>query len=416
MERDDNPAVSQRISLFRQRTFAGLLAGSMSSTFGSAGAILAINWLVYAATGSAFDIALVGVAGLLPRIAFGVFAGALADRYDKLRLMIAADTLRAVVMILFALSLALEGFQLTIVLAATFVVGLGQSLFRPAFNSFVPTALPQEQIGTANGLFSAVQQVTSVVGGPLGGILIATIGVAATVAVNGASYLMSGILIVVVSLSISTGRRSQARRSEHPPFLKQVRSGFSYLNSERGLMKLTLASFGANFFLRLFFTFIVVYVTVVLAQGPLVYGILGAASGAGFGFGSLLVGRLHPERRFGYWYAVFWGMAGLGILGPVFFPETVPAGVFIFVLTACGGFANTAFVTGVQKYVPKEFLGRYFSLDDVGSLAATPAGQVAGGLLIAAYGISTDFVIAAIGTAAFSFSLLLFSDVRSLRA
>lgn len=99
----------------------------------------------------------------------------------------------------------------------------------------------------------------------------------------------------------------------------------------------------------------------------------------------------------------------------VFFPGTVPAAAFIFISTIFGGFGNTAFFTGVQRYVPNEILGRYLSIDEVGSLAASPAGQVAGGLIIAAYGINFDFVLAAIGTAVFSFSLLLFSDVRSLK-
>ncbi|MDG6965003.1 MAG: MFS transporter [Nitrososphaerota archaeon] len=402
-------------SLFRQRVFAGLWTGSVASSIGSSAGLLAINWLVYTVTGSALDIALIGVAGVVPRVFFGVFSGTLADRYDKLRLMVVADVFRAATMVAFALSLVLFGFQYYVVLGAVFVLGMGQSLFRPAINSFIPRAVDKEQLGSANGLFTAAQEVASIVGSPFGGILIATVGVAATLAFNGASYVASAILVVFVALSLSSKAPAGADRKERPPFMRQLKDGFSYIRGERGLLKLTLASFGANFFLSLFFTFLVVYVSAVLRQPAFVFGLLGAAGGLGFAVGSLLVGKLHPERRFGVWFAFPWGVAGLCILGPVLFPTPATAAVFIFAATAFGGFGNTTFFTGVQRFVPSDVLGRYLSIDEVGSLAASPAGQVAGGLVIAAYGLGPDFVLAALGTAAFSFSLLLFSDVRSLR-
>ncbi len=414
---DEEPQAGPRsqLSLFRQRAFSGLWTGSVASSIGSSAGLLAINWLVYTVTGSAIDLALVGIAGVIPRVIFGVFSGTLADRYSKLRLMVVADAFRAATMITFAAVLAFAGFQLYVVLAAVFILGIGQSIFRPAINSFLPRAVPKAQLGAANGLFMAAQQVTSIAGSPLGGILIAAVGVAATLAFNGASYAVSALMIVFVSLSLQSKGDPADSKKEQSTFVQQLKGGFSYINGERGLLKLTLASFGANFFLSLFFTFIVVYVTTVLHQSAFVYGVIGAAGGAGFGFGSLLVGRLRPERRFGVWFAAPWGVTGLSILGLVLFPNTVAAMVFLFVGTAFGGFGNTTFFTGVQRFVPREVLGRYLSIDEVGSLAASPAGQVAGGLIIAAYGLGPDFLLAALGTAAFSFGLLLFSDVRSLR-
>ena len=403
-------------SLFRQRAFRGLWVGSVASSIGSSAGLLAINWLVYTATGSAFDLALVGVAGTVPRVIFGVFSGALADRYSKLRLMIVADMFRAATMVAFAVTLATLGFSLYVVLAAVFILGLGQSLFRPSINSFLPQAVSKEQLGSANGLFTAAQEAASVIGSPVGGILVAAVGVAATLAVNGASYVASAVMIVLVSVSLaSVARPAEVERSERPPFLEQLKGGFAYINGERGLLKLTLASFGANFFLSLFFTFLVVYVDSVLHQSALFYGILGAAGGAGFSVGSLLVGRLHPERRFGVWFALPWGLVGVGIIAFALFPVTALSLLILFVSTAFGGFGNTTFFTGVQSFVPRDLLGRYLSIDEVGSFAASPAGQIAGGLIIASYGLGVDYMLAGLGTAAFSFGLLMFSDVRSLR-
>ena len=356
-----------------------------------------------------------GIAGLAPRILFGVASGALADRYGRLRVMLSADVLRAITMILFAASIVLLKFQLPIVLTVAFLLGLGQSLFRPAINSFLPTAVPRERLASANGLFSVAQEITGIIGGPLGGFLIGVVGVAATIAFNGASYLASGLFIVVVSMSITSKPSATSRNDESPQFLKQVREGFEYINRERGLMKLTIASFGANFFLSMFFTFLVIYVTDVLRQSSFVFGVLAAASGAGFGVGSLLVSKTKVEVRFGIWFAVFWGAAGIGIFGLVLFPSTIASVLSVFIISACGGFGNTTFLTGVQKFVPNELLARYLSLDEVGSIAASPAGQIAGGVIISTTGLGINYTIAAIGTAIFAFGLLLFPDVRALQ-
>lgn len=162
----------KRASLLRQRVFGGLWTSSVASSIGSSTGLLAITWLVFTETGSAFDIAFVGIAGLVPRIVFGMASGALADRYGRLRIVIVGDAFRAATMILFATSLIWFGFQLFVVLIAVFVLGLEQSLFRPAINAFLPTAVSNQELSTANGFFTAAQEVTSTIGSPLGGLLI----------------------------------------------------------------------------------------------------------------------------------------------------------------------------------------------------------------------------------------------------
>ena len=376
--------------------------------------MLAMTWLVYAQTGSAFDIALLGVAGLVPRATFGLFAGALADRFPRLRLMIIADGLWAMTLIGFTIALLWGGFSLPIVLAVTVVLGIGQSLFRPALNAYLPTAIPPERLGRANGLMTAAQEATTLLGSPLGGALIALVGAALAFAFNAGTYVISGLLIAAVAISLRGPARTTGPRPSPPPFLHQFAEGVRYLRGEGGLLKLTVVSFGANFFLSLFATFLVLYVGDVLHQGAVTFGLLSAAAGAGFATGSLLVGPLRPERRFGFWFAAGWGPAGFAIAGLAVVASPLLAGPLLFGLGVAGGFGNTTFFTGVQKYVPNELLGRYLSLDEVGSLAASPAGQLGGGLVIAAIGVPGDFVIAAIGTLACTYGLLLFRDVRSL--
>lgn len=407
--------IRRKSGLFHNRAFAKLFGGSVSSSLGSSAGSLAIIWLVYAETGSAFDIALIGIFGFIPRITFGIIAGALADRYNRLRLMILADSIRALTLIIFAASLIFTGFNLFSLLAAVFILGIGQSLFRPAINSFLPVAVEKDQLANANGLFSIAQEVTSVIGSPLGGILIAVFGTGLTLTFNSAGYLISAMFIAMVAMSVPTRPKDQSTSAEKKkPFFGQVKGGIAYIRGERGLLKITLAAFGANFFLAMFFTFLVIYVNVILAQGALVFGLISASMAAGFGVGSLLVGRLHAYRSFGKWYTIPWGIAGLLIFGLVLIHSTIAAIGFLFTLTVFGGFGNNVFLTAVQKYVPNDMLARYLSLDEVGSFAAVPVGQIAGGIVISFFGLNVDFTLAAIGTAVFTLGLLIFSDVRTL--
>ncbi len=405
------------IRLVRKPSFAFLWAGSIASSIGSSAGFIAIIWFVFIETGSAIDVAFLGLATLIPRVSFGIFAGALADRFNRVRLMILADLLRASVMILFAASVIFFGFVFGVVLLSVIVLGFGMSLFRPALNSFLPTSVDKRDLGTANGLIGTAQQITSILGAPLGGFLIAIIGISLTIAFNGFTYLISALMIVAMSFAIYGTKNSRpAETKTRPRFSTQVKEGFTYVKGQPALLKLTIASFGANFFLSIFMYFIVVYISVVLGGDAVTLGIISAASGIGFGTGAIMAGRLRSERRFGIWFSVGWGFGALSILGLVLIPQTLPAILFMGLFGLGGGFGNTTFFTGVQKTVPNELLGRYLSIDEVGSLAASPAGMMTGGILITVIGIGLDFAVASIGTVILSLGLLIFSDVRALRA
>lgn len=401
--------------LFNNRYFKRLWPASILSSAGSSIGMISILWLVYATTGSAIDIAILGIVGMVPRVGFGLLAGGLADRMSKTHLMLIGDFLRAAFLILLSGWLFLSGFNFLIVVVAAFFLGVGQSIFRTTVSAFIPSVVDHEHLGKANGLFTTSQEIFGIVGSPLGGILIAIIGVPFTISINAVTYLISGIFTLsVIGLQRRNKNTFVSETSAREPLLKEISAGISYVRRERALLKLTLSSFAGNFFLSLFFTFIIVYVKSVLNQGPLVLGILSGLASVGFAIGSLLVGWTNVERKFGFWYAIGWGIGGIAISGTVLAPDVWTVGLSILVVGLGGGFGNTVFFTGVQRFVPANLLGRYLSIDEVGSLAANPAGQASGGFVISLLGINLDFIIASIGTAASMLILLLFRDVRDL--
>jgi len=406
---------ADRRHVLRQPVFSRLWAASVASSIGSAAGTVALTLLVFSATGSAFDLALLGIATLVPRAGFGIVAGALADRHDRVRLMILADLTRAVSVGVLALLLIVQGFQLSVTLVVVVVLAVGQTTFFPAVNAFLPTAMPEDDLGTANGLMASAQQVTSIVGTPLGGLIVVSLGFTLAFVFNAATYAVSALFIVAVSTLISLRAPAHLTTPRKPSrFFGQVREGFRYLRGQPGLLKLTVGPMIANFCIYMLISFLVIYVYEVLHQGALVYGFLSATLGIGFAVGALLVGRLRTERNFGRWFCCGWGAGALCLTGVVFTTNSFVAGLCLFGFGIGGGLGNTTFFTAVQRLVPNHLLGRYLSLDQAGSLAASPAGQIVGAVFISTVGLLADFATAALGVAAVSFGLLLFSDVRLL--
>jgi predicted MFS family arabinose efflux permease len=371
-----------------------------------------LTWLIFARTHSTLAVTALGVVGFLPTLTVGVFAGALIDRYDRRRLMILADVGRAVATGALAVYVAWFGFDLLLVLAVVFAVAALSSVFRPASNALLPSLLDRGDIQGGNGLLQAGTTVAMFAGSPLGGVVLIVAGAALGLIYNAATFAISAALLAAMALP-AWRAMSPSSGPTAPSLLSNVRDGFRFLLGQTGLLTITLASMAANFFTAWIFAYIVVFAAVVLHAGPAAFGILLGFETLGFGIGSLLAGPLRTERAPGTWFGLGWFLSGICLFGLVWFP-TVPVDAALLLGSGLfGGIGNTTWLSGAQRTVPDEYLGRYFATDEAGSFAMIPAGTVAGGLLILALGVSTTFVLAAIGILAANLFLLVHPAVRA---
>ncbi|HYB77693.1 MAG TPA: MFS transporter, partial [Thermoplasmata archaeon] len=112
--------------------YARVFTAGLGSTLGSAVSAICLIWVVFEATNSPLDVALLGASWLVAGILFSVFGGTLVDRYDRRRLMIGSDVARAVAMAVVVVVLEVHGFDLPTILGAYFVVGAFSTVFNPA--------------------------------------------------------------------------------------------------------------------------------------------------------------------------------------------------------------------------------------------------------------------------------------------
>ena len=386
----------ERPPVLRDRNFRALFTAGMTSVSGRSIASIAVVWLVFITTRSPLDVAWVGIAQIVASIGSSLPSGVLVDRYDRKRLMVGADLARGIAIAGLGIYVVLIGFNLAFVLLVVFMVSAFSMLFDPAEQALLPLILDHEQLGDANGLVNSSRYLVQAVANGVGGALILLTGVTLAFFYNSLTFFLSALLIYAIVVPRVLQGSPLPRRLG---FGSEIREGLRWLvRSPSGLFQLTLSATVMNFFTTIFWVFIVVYSVVGLHGNSLTYGILIASLTAGYGLGSLLVGRTHSERSAGKIWIIFRGLlpgaAALcfGILLTIY--AAMPIAVAFGLLT---GFSGTTWLTAAQIIVPSNMHGRYFALDGMLSWIGVPIAEIAGAFLIASVGVTLTFELAALG-------------------
>jgi MFS family permease len=413
--KDVHRAEATRQGLFRNRSFVRLFSAGATSIGGQSLGTVALTWLVFSATKSAADVAYVALSNMVAVIAFSLFAGTLVDRSDRRRMMIYSDAFRAASIAVLAVELHLAGFSLPSVLAVSFVIGTFSAVFYPAERSLLPTLIGPEEVADANGLILTANSVFQAAANGVGGALVAIAGVVVALGLNAATFTVSALLIASIAARASPKPPAGAAAAPRRSFLADTREGVRYLVGWRGLLYFTLSGGLTNLFLTMVSTFVVVYAAAVLHGGAEAYGLLLALFTLGFAPGALMVGRTRAVARAGWvWCICMLGLAP-SVLLLALSPDLALAAASILLTGFILGYGNATWLSFVQLAVPGEMQGRYFGVDQLGSLGVIPVGQVVGALLIQASGVRFEYSVAAAGLLVSGLFFVLSKDMRSLR-
>jgi predicted MFS family arabinose efflux permease len=261
-----------------------LALARLISLTGGAAAYLALNYVIYQKTGSA---AWVALALILTFGAIGLaspFAGALGDRFDRRKVMIASDLLGAAAF--FAMALV-EDPGLLIGLA--FLAALAEAPFLSASTAAIPNLVDEDQISYANGLVALGRNAGIVLGPVIGGLVVASVGAGVVFAVNAASFVVSAGLVASVRGRFSGDREES---EEH----RGLRAGFRFLFSDRVLRTMALTWLGIVLALGM-----TMVADVPLAElfdvGSFGYGLLIACWGGGSIVGALVSRYLNARTE-----------------------------------------------------------------------------------------------------------------------
>ncbi|HZY48044.1 MAG TPA: MFS transporter, partial [Candidatus Bathyarchaeia archaeon] len=279
----------------------------------------------------------------------------------------------------------------------------------------MPTLIRKNEVEDANGLVLMTNALFQALANGAGGALVAAVGAIAALGLNSATFTISAILIASIITGKSLWGGPEIVSNRQNSFLSDAIEGVRYLVRWRGLLYITLSAGLMNLFFTMISTFTVVYAAKVLSGGALVYGTLLSLIALGFAPGALLVGRTNAVRAAGS----VWGICGVGggvaTLALALAPNIWVAFSAAFILGLILGYGNTTWLSVVQLIVPTEMQGRYFGVDQLGSFAVVPVGQVVGAFLISSRGVQFDYLVAAVGIILSSIVFLLTKDLRGLK-
>ena len=191
------PAQPSPFAVLRNGRFVRLWTAQLVSTIGDALTSLAAGIIVYERTQSALSVGLILMATAVPTLVFGLIAGVVVDRYDRKKIMIAADILRAavVVTIPFLITASIVWLYVLVIVSASIT-----QFFSPANESVLPEIASEEELGAANAIMAIAQFGSTAVGFAAAGFLASTNSIEAVFFVDAGTFLFSALMISLVKV------------------------------------------------------------------------------------------------------------------------------------------------------------------------------------------------------------------------
>jgi MFS family permease len=385
----------------RVRDFRLMFGGESISVLGDQFHFVALAWLTLQLTGSGLALGTVLMVAAIPRAAFMLPGGALSDRWSPRSLMLYSNAIRGVLVAIIA-ALVLTGhaalWQLYI-LAATF--GVVDALFYPAVNAILPMLVDKPTLAPANALMQGSQQLTTMIGPALAGVVVAHVQTGPAFAVDAVSFAVATAAI----LFVVGGRRTAAgglAKGNNPGLMATVRAGLGYVWMDPPVRSLILLIAAFNFaFSGPLLVGLPFLADHVLRGGSATFGVLLSGFGAGAVVGAVVAGSVKRVRRLGT--IVLTEAIGLGVgLALIGVAPNIPAAFAVLAAMGLGaGFINVHVISWLQGRTPEEMRGRVMSLLMLGAIGLAPISYALAGAIVdlgpvaLMFGVAGAIVVAA---------------------
>jgi MFS family permease len=382
---------------FRFRDFRLLWAGLLVSNLGTWMQFTALGYYVASlapnARVGALDIGLLGAARAVPALLLSPFAGVVADRYPRRRVLLMTNVATSLLSFVIFVLIATHHAPLWTLMITSGLAAATQSFDAPARQSWVPLMVPREYVGGAIGFNSVAFNAPSVVGPPLAGLLIAGIGVAPCFLVNAFTT-----LAVVISLSfMKPAPPSSTRRGN---VVGAIVEGVRFLAGHPVLRWVILLLIVTSLTIRPYNFLLPAYAVHEVHTDARGLGWLMAAAGAGAILGAFFTAA-GGERRGTIWIVSgVVGSAGVGLLGLT--TQFVPAALILAVV----GAATLSFIGSsnilLQTLAPDDMRGRALSVYGMILLGLVPLGSLLVGAVASVFELRWTFVgagVVAVGVA-----------------
>ncbi len=396
-------------SLWTDRAFVLFLTGRAVSLLGSVITFVALPLLVYGLTGSALQTSLLTSLGVLPYLLFGLFAGAVADRIDRRKLMVGCDLVNAALLASIPLAHTLDMLTLPQVYLVEFLSATAFVWFDAANFGALPAIAGRDRLIAANSAVWTTGTLIGIIGPALGGLLAASLGAPWAISLDALSYAISALILALIPRAFSSSAKEQPATRDHPAPLSwwtsttqhlpgDIREGLRFIWQQRLVRAMTLLGVSVSFTGGALTGLLVVYAirALELPEQDSRIGVLFTTGALGSLAASLLLPRINKRFQAGTITLV-----GL-MLNPLFMAGVALAPSFVVgaVLYLCWNAIYTLIIiNGIslrQMVTPDHLQSRVNATARMIAWGGAPFGAAVGGVLAELTTIRATYLVMAV--------------------
>ncbi len=381
------------------RKFFTIWGGQSVSLLGSNLVQFALVWWLTSTTGSATVLATASLAGVLPQVLIGPFAGALVDRWNRRLVMIVADALIAlstlVLIVLYMLG-QMEVWHIYVVMFWRSALG---GFHWTAMQASTSLMVPHAQLARVAGLNQMLQGAMGIIAPPLGALLMTLLPLHLILSIDIVTASVAVLPLLFIGIPQPDRSHELAHPDAAPPsMLADMRAGLRYVRAWPGLLMILVLAMILNFVISPAFSLMPILVTKHFGGGALQLGTLESAWAIGIVVGGLVLGAWGGFKKRAITSMLGIMGMGIGILGIA----AAPANLFALAVAGMlfGGFmnpmANGPLFAMLQTIVAPEMQGRVMSLVGSGSAAMMPLSLLVAGPIADLVGVRVWYVAAGI--------------------
>jgi MFS family permease len=379
----------------QQRNISLLWLAQIISAAGDAIYQIALFWLVLEITGSSTTTGLIAMAAFLPAMLFGLYAGVIADKYNRKLIMIFSNLSQALTVIVIPIILYFGYENIFLIGILAFVRASFSTFFPPALNALVPMITSKDRLVRVNSILATSGQLAYLIGPLAAGVILSVVSIQYLFVIDSASFLFAILILLFIMLPAKP-----KVVDKHFSSIKEIFSGIQYIKQNKPLGMLFILTIINNFFIMgLAFVGMLILVKDALGGTASQYAYVEAGLAFGMLIGSVLVYRIGSRINIGKLLLI--GMILDGVTYSIMcFTESINF-VFIFIVIHAIGIpmitiSRTAII---QKHSPNKYHGRLFSLVHLSVVGVTALASAVVGITANYIDIKIMFFVIGIGAA-----------------
>lgn len=385
-----------RSALWKHRDFLNVWAAETISVFGSQFYLIAMPLAaVLVLDANAADMGLLFAVEMSPFLIFGLFAGVLADRMERRRMMIVCDFGRAFALAVIPVAWYFNLLTWPVMFGVAFTAGVFTAFFDIAYQAYLPVLVKRNQLLDANSKLETSRSSSQVAGPSIAGLLVDIAGAPLAIVTNSLSFIGSAVFLLRVKK-----RESVVRKGAHKSIMAEIREGLDIVFSSPTLRGIAGCTATSNLFGSMFFALMMLFMVDSLQLSPSWIGVIFAIGASGAVVGAVVSSRIVAAIGLGKTIFASAALSGIPVVLLILaYPSN--AVIVLMPLMFVNGLLmviyNVNQVSLRQSITPDHLQGKMNATMRFLVWGVFPVGGLLGGYLGEALGIRTTILISGIG-------------------